>query len=821
MLRDLWDDVRYALRAFGRSPGFAAAAFATIALGVGINTGIFSVLNGALFRDLPAPDANELVSVSNIVESLPNREGPVETSSVSTVVYRAYRDRTQTLAGILGHSDPTRTTLGGESPQEMMGTIVTCDYFDVLRQPPAIGRGLRAPDCETGADPVVVLDHELWTTRFDADSGVIGRTIELNRQLFTVVGVAAEGTYSGFPYKVGYFAPISAEPLLLPAEQSYADDKKPWLTLIGRRKSDASIEQVRAELAVIAARFDAPEPGQKISARVERATTLPLLEFRGVARAIGAVIMAPFAFVLLIACANVANLLLARGAARSREIALRISLGASRARVIRQLLTESALISLIGGVLGSLLSLWSFQLLLAFALPSFSPVGLPPLVVDASPDLRVLSFTLLLTGVTGIVFGLVPALHASAPDLHAVMKQDSPGGGGRRGNWLQGVLVGAQVAVCIVLMIGAGLLLRGLYATKTIDPGFVYRDVVVAAYDLQGGGYDPEEAAAFQRELLERVGALPGVEAAAYALQEPLSSDTSAAPVRLPSQGQEDVRQALLNAVTPGYFALVGTPIVSGRNFTDADLANAADAVIVSETTARNYWPEQDAIGKTLMMRRFSGDEVSLQVIGVARDAQLTWLGQVDPYYLYLPAATPVQTLLELLVKTRTDFRSTAAAIETSVRTLDPALWVRVSPLEANIEWSRNLSRIVTALAASLGVLALVLAAVGIYGVVSYFVTRRFREIGIRMALGARSRNVLGLIMRRTMRPVAIGAAIGAAAGVGVSRVLSSVLFGVSPMDPVGLIGAAAFVLCVALAAAALAGRPATRVDAMVTLRHD
>jgi predicted permease len=822
MLRDLWDDLRYAFRAFGRSPGFAAAAVATIALGVGINTGIFSVLNGVLFRDLPAPEAHELVSVFHRVESVGNREGARETSLVSTAQYRAYRDRTQTLSGILGHSDPTRTTLGGDSPREIVGTIVTCDYLDVLRQPPALGRGLRAQDCEAGADPVIVLSHDLWTASFDTDPRVIGRTIELNRQLFTVVGVAAEGTYSGFPYRTGYFAPISAEPLLLPAEKSFADDKKTWLVLVGRRKSDASIEQVRSELGVIAAQFDAPDPSRASTVRVgvERSTTLPLLEFRSVALAIGGVIMAPFAFVLLIACANVANLLLARGEARSREIALRISLGASRARVLRQLLTESALISLAGGVLGSVLSLWSFQLLLAFALPSFSPVGIPPIVVDASPDLRVLSFALILTFVTGIVFGVAPALRASAPDLHAVMKQDSPGGG-QRGGRLQGTLVGAQVTVCIVLMIGAGLLLRGLYATQTVDPGFVYRDVVVAAYDLEGGGYDPEKAAVFQRQLLERVSALPGVESAAYALQEPLSSDTSSAPVRLPTSGQDDAPQAVLNTVTPGYFSLVGTPIVSGRNFTDADLANAADVAIVSEETARRYWPGQDAIGQTLVMRRFSGDEVALQVIGVARDAQLTWLGQVDPYYLYLPATTRMQTLLELLVKSRADYRTTAAGIEASVRTLDPGLWVRVNPLEANIEWSRNLSRIVTALAASLGALALVLAAVGIYGVVAYFVTRRFREIGIRMALGAKSRNVLGLILRRTMRPVLIGAAVGVGAGAGLSSVLSSVLFGVSPVDPAGLIGAASFVLFVALMAGALASRPATRVDPMVTLRHD
>jgi predicted permease len=819
MLRALWDDFRYALRALGRSPGFAASAVATIALGVGINTGIFSVLNGALFRDLPARDAHELVSIFQTVERS-DREGSVG-GSVSTAEYRAYRDGTRTLSGILGHSDPTRTTLGGDSPQAVLGTIATCDFFDVLGQRPALGRGLRAEDCETNASPVVVLAHEFWTTVFNADPGVVGRTIELNRQLFTVVGVASEGMYSGLLYRMAYFAPIAAEPLLLPNERSFANDESRWLNLIGRRNGGASIEQVRAELGVIAAQVDVQDPGRTTTVNVERATPLSAFAFRRAALAAGGVVMVPFAFVLLIACANVANLLLARGAARSREIALRISLGASRARVIRLLLTESALVSLVGAALGALLSLWSFQILLTLVLSSISPAGIPPVVIDASPDVRVLVFTLLLTFVTGAVFGLAPALQVSAPDLGAVIKQDSPGGGHRRGGRLQGTLVGAQVAVCIVLIIGAALLLRGLHATQTIDPQFAYRDVLVASYELESGGYDAGEAAVFQRNLLERVSALPGVEAAAYALREPLGSDTSLAPIRLPSEAAEDVQRAQLNVVTPGYFALVETPVVRGRDFTDADIANAADVAIVSEETARRYWPGRDAIGETLVMRRFSGEEVAVQVVGVARDAQLTSLGQIDPYYLYLPATTPVQTFLVLLVKSRADFRSTSAGIEAAVRALDPGLWVRVTPLEANIEWSRNLARIVTTLAASLGSLALLLAAVGIYGVVAYFVTRRLREIGIRMALGAQSRSVLGLILRRTMRPVAIGLGIGVAVGLAVSRVLASVLFGVSPLDPVGLIGAVSFVLCVALAAAALAARPATRVDPMTTLRSD
>jgi putative ABC transport system permease protein len=818
MLLTLLSDVRYAARTLRRSPGFAAAAILTIALGVGVNTGIFTILNGVLFRALPATDAHELVTISQEIEGVPDRAGGI--GGISTAEYRVYSERTRTLAGIMGHSDPTQTTLGGESPQEILGTIVTCDYFDVLQQPPALGRGLTARDCATGADPVVVLSHELWRTALAADPQIVGRTVELNRQLFTVVGIAREDTYSGLGfYRTAYFAPISTQPLLLPSENTYANDSSGWLVLVGRR--NASLDQVRAELGVIAAQIDQLESGRLTTVNVERATPLGYIGFlRPAAMAVGGVAMTAFALVLLIACANVANLLLARATARSREIAVRLSLGATRARVVRQLLTESLLISISGGALGSLLALWSFQALIAFALPTLSPVGVPTFFLDASPDVRVLAFTLVLTFGTGVVFGLAPALHSSKPDLHTAIKQDSSGtgsGGGR----LQGTLVGAQVALCMVLMIAAGLLLRGLNATQSIDPGFDYENVIVASYDLRGGGYDAAEAAVFQRRLLEEAAALPGVEAAAQAILEPLTVDNEAAPIRLPSQDPSAFRLVALNGVTPGYFDLLGIPIVRGRTFNDAELTDASVPAIVTETTARNYWPDQDPIGQTLLLAVGPNQEVALNVVGVARDAQVTNVGEVAPYYLYLPSSPRSAPLLKLLVKSRTDFATTAAGIRAAVVGLDAGLAVRVSALEANLDYRRTLSGALTALALALGLLALALAAVGIYGVVAYFVGRRTREIGVRMALGAGTSDVLGLVLKRTMRPVVVGAAVGIAAAVSVSRVLSAVLFGVSPFDPIGIGQAALCVLGVALLAAVLPGRRAARTQPTTALRYE
>jgi putative ABC transport system permease protein len=820
MLMTIWNDIRYSVRTLARNPGVTALAVVTIALGIGVNAGIFTTLNGLLFRDLSAPDAHELVTVAQTFDGVPSRigNGSVRPVGFTTDEYRSLSAQTTTLSGIYGQSDPTRTTLGGESPREIIGTIVTCEYFDVLRQPPALGRALRAEDCETGAGPVVVLTHELWTTAFESDPGIIGRVIELNRQLFTVVGVAQEGTHANFGiYRTQYFAPIATEPLLLPNENNLDNDNLGWLSVIGRRA--ASLEQVRAELGVIATRFDAEQAGRTTTLYVERAKALPGF-LRDMFMRLAAVLMVPFAFVLLIACANVANLLLARATARNREMAIRFSLGASRARVIRQLLTESVLISIAGGVLGSVLAVWAFQTLTSVVIPALTIPGLPPFFVDASPDFRVVAvMTAVMLG-TGLLFGLAPAFQVSKPDLHAAIKQGAQSTGSLHGGRLQGTLVGVQVATTMVLMVAVGLLLRGLTATQTTDPGFEVRDVAFATYDLEGGGYDPAEAAAFQRRLLDEVRALPGVEAAGQAITEPLNPDTEEAGIRLPTQDPGQGRVADLNGVTPDYFDVVGIPIVRGRAFEDADMTDGAGVAIVTESTARNLWPDQDPIGQTLLMGSFNGD-ITLEVVGVVGDAQVTVVGQVAPFYLYLPASPPVAQLLRLVVKSRTDFSSTAAAIRAAAARLDPGLVVQVSPLESNLEFWRRLSGILTGLTGSLGLLALTLGAVGIYGVVAYFVGRRTREIAIRVALGARPSDVLAMILRRTMRPVVVGAVVGLAGAIAVSRVLSGVLFGVSPFDPLGIGVAALFVVGVAFAAGFLPGRSATRQQPLAALHYE
>jgi predicted permease len=810
-----WQDVRYGLRTFRRSPTFTAVAVVTLGLGIGVNTGIFTVLNGVLLRDLPVPNARELVSIVQTVEG-----GPFTTTTGGGTFtisdYRAYLDRAQTVSGVLAHSDPRETTLGGDTPQEVFGLIVSCNYFAVLQQPPTLGRALTAQDCEPGADPVVVLGYNVWTTTFAEDPGILGRTVEIDRHHFTVVGIAAEGTYGASPMRTAYFSPLSTEPLLWPGASRFKDDKIRWLYLIGRRTDAAVLDQVRAELGVVASQIDRQQPGRSTTLTIERATpmTVPSAA-RGGASGAAAVLMGAFGLILLIACANVANLLLARGTARSREIGIRFSLGATRARVIRQLLTESLLISIAGGLLGSVLALWSFQALTALALPSVVPPEVPSFAfdLDFSPDHRVLSFAIVLTLATALLFGVMPALHVSKPDLNTAIKQDAAGAGSsRRGGRLRGALVGVQVALCMVLMIATGLLLRGLYATYTVDPGFTYRDVAFLSF---GTDYGP--GTVLNRDLMDKVSALPGVEAVAYAAQTPLGESSMGVAIRLPEQQEKGgQRFGEMDAVTPGYFSLLGIRIVRGRNFTEAESANAdPDArtrpVIISETTARNLWGDADPIGRTLLR-----DDITLHVIGVAADAQLSALGTNNPYYIY----EPLRPGGVLLVKHRTGFgATTASSLRTMVQAIDPSLAFRVLSLEENVSWWRDISGTVTSLGAGLGVLALVLASVGIYGVVSFAVSRRLREIGIRMALGATTRDVLGTILRQTMRPVVIGASIGLAAAIAVSRILSGVLFGISPADPIGLGGAALLVVAVAIAAGMIAARPATRADPTTALR--
>jgi predicted permease len=819
MLTNLWSDTRYAVRMLRRNPGFAVAAIAPIALGIGVNTGVFSILNSVALRPLPTPEPTALVSVYQEFRGVQQRRVHGARSMFSIPEYRAYRDGAQTLSGVMAYSRPWTVTLGGESPQEIEGVFVTCNYFDVLKLRTRLGTGFTPANCGVaGAPPAVILSPQLWTRQFGADPDIVRKTVTLNGQSVGVVGVAPEGFEGIDITRVAFFAPTSLQGVLRPELPFQEDAHTSWLTLVGRRRTGVGMAQVRAELAVIASQIDQQQPGRTTMLHVEPATSLSLPVLRREFLSVAAVLLAAIGLVLLIACANVANVLLARAGGRAKEMAVRVSVGAGRGRLIQQLLTESALIALVGGLAGFLLAWWSFQVLLAWLLSSL-PGTVPPMRIDAHPNMTVLWFALGLTFTTALLFGMVPALQASKQDVQTALKQDGIGAARRIGGWLRGLLIGVQVAVCMVLLISAGLLLRALYAAQTAEPGFEYRNVAAVSYDLRGARYDDQKVVAFQRQVMERVASLPGVDSVAQVSRFPLSPGRRQTAFRLP--GQEEWHEVDVNAVSPGYFSLIAIPILRGRTFTPAEGEDPSRAVIVTEATARRYWPGQDPIGRTVLMGAGQDKYVSAEVVGVAKDAQVSHVGETVSSYMYRPAGPGAERRLGLLVRSEADFGTLATSIRAVTRELDPGLVVRVNRLEENLDFWRTVSRLVAGLSGSLSLLALALASVGVYGVVAYVVSFRRREVGIRMTLGATARDVQHLILGQTLRPVVFGVVIGMGGAAAASQILESMLFGISRIDPIAFIGAPLLLLGVATVASLLPTREAVKVDPVTTLRYE
>jgi predicted permease len=806
-------DVRYGLRMLGRNPGFTAVAVLAIALGIGVNAGIFSVLNGAALRMLPVPSAGQIVSVDQIFHGKSARNVHGEPTLFSYSEYQDYQANNHVFSGLLAYEPFLNATLAGGRARQLYGQLASCNYFDVLSERPALGRGFVEADCAApNAGTVVVLSDELWQSAFGADASLVGKRVILNRTAFTVIGIAPPGFGGTEPVPSAFWAPITMQPAMEPDRDFLGDANVSWLSLLGRVRPGVSMGQVRADLSVIAGRIDTQHPGRATSLAIRTATFLGRPEEHNFVMGAAAVILTGFGLVLLIACANVANLMLARASARQKEICVRLSVGASRWRLIRQLLTESVMLALLGGALGSVVAFWSFEAISRFVV-SHLPHGFPPLALNLTPDVRVLGYALLLTLITGVVFGLAPALQASRTDLNMALKVGDGGLGGRGGGLLRHSLVAAQVAVCMILLIAAGLLLRGLYFAQTVDPGFAMNGIAVVSLDLRTQGYKEEPAAAFERRLKEKVTALPGVDGVVEAAQTPLSDDHNFTGFSIPGKpGEYEVEN---DVISDGYFSMLGIPIVRGRDFTEQEVRAGAKVAIVTEATARKLWPGEDALGKIL--RR--GSDMDLQIVGIARDAQVSHLGEKAKLYVYLPAGPKEQSQLHLMIHGGGGLAAVASGVRQAASKLDPDVLVDVTKLEDNLEVWRTPARIVAALAGSLGALGLLLAAVGVYGVVSYAVSRRTREIGIRMTLGADGRDVMGMILRQSMRPVVIGGAIGIVGCAGVSWVLSGMMFGISVHDPIAFLFVPAFLLGIALLASYVPARRATKVNPVVALR--
>jgi macrolide transport system ATP-binding/permease protein len=818
-------DLRFGARTLRKNSGFTAVAVLTLALGIGLDTGIFTILNGAALRLLPVPNAKEVVAVSQTYRKL---QGPIHrnvrenASFFSYSEYTAYRDQNHIFSGLLAYEPFVEVNMGGWHPQHLIGTLTSCNYFDVLEVPPVLGHGFSDAECIGGkAAPVVVLSDALWRA-LGADASIVGQQVILNRIPLTVIGVAPPGFQGSEPVPSQFWAPVTLQSALLREPDRLADDSQSWLGLLGRMKSGISTNQTRADLRVIAGQIDLRDPGRITTLAIETATLFSVPEERLLLLSTGGALLFAAGMVLLIACANVAGLLLARASGRRKEIAMRLAMGASRGCLIRQLLTESLLVAFLAGLLGSLISFWTTTGLVRFLQANIS-AGYWPVALNTTPDVHVLAYALGLTILTAIAFGLVPALQSSRADLIFAMKGESADSEAkpRPRNLLRGALVAAQVAACMILLLAAGLLLRGLHRAQTIDPGFRMKNIAAIAFDLNGAGYNNQRALALQRQLLQRIAALPGVDAVAQASAVPLDDNHRAADLSIP--GRQDHLAVEYNYVSPGFFPLLGIPIVRGRNFTEAESQTGAPLAILAESTARRLWPNEDPVGKTIRL------DVDHEVVGVAKDAQVSFLGSSDNTYAYLPAGPKQQLDLNLLISgaaglpARQDLRATVAG-------LDPELVVDIVNLEENIKPWLTPGRIFSTLSGFLSSLALLLAAMSVYGLVSYFVSRRVREIGIRRALGADNRDVMALVLRQAMKPVAIGALIGIVGCAAVAWALTTLLpwdvslrflFGISPVDPVAFFGVPGFLLVIATLASYFPARRAMKVDPVVALRYE
>ena len=821
-LEDFFEDLRYGLRVLLKNPSFALAAVLAIALGVGINVGIFSVLNGLALRLLPVPRAEQLLSVDQVFHGHISRNVHGEQSLFSYPEYLDYRDHNHVFIGLAASEPFLNATLGGPHMRKLMGALTSCNYFDVLNEHAAHGRTFVDTDCAApGQNNVVVISDELWRGTFASDPSIVGKQIILDETPCTVIGVMPAGFTGTEPAASAFWAPVTMQKTLDAGRDRLGDSNMSWLAVLGRVRPGVTLEQVRADLSVIAARIDASHPGRQTTLAIARAAFFGRPEERGYLMPAASIVLAAFGLVLLIACANVSSLLLARASARHKEIALRQTMGASRWRLVRQLLTESVLLSTVGGTLGSLFAFWSFAAILRVVTSQLSK-SFPTLALNVTPDFRVLGFAMVLTLITGIVFGLVPALRASSLDLNTALKDDGTHAvlGKRSGRFLRNAFVVAQVAVCMILLLAAGLLLRGLHYAQTVNPGFEMKGLATAYFNLRGLNYDENRAAAFVGQLRQRVAALPGVTEVAQAECGPLSSDRSGD--RFFVAGHSEPVGIEYNHVSPEYFSVVGIPIVRGRGFAPNDWKDGS-AIIVTESTARKLWPGQDPLGKTLRPRLTGGlPGPEHVVIGVARDAQVSRLGESDTMYQYFPAGSPGDSLRSyVLVRFSGNYGDLAIGLRGIAQSLDAEVPVDVKKVEDNLEVWRAPSRIATALSAALGALALLLALIGVYGMVSYSVSRSVREIGIRMALGASTSEVMRQVLQQAMRPVVIGGLMGVVGSAAVSWVLSSMLFGLSAHDPVAFVSAPCFLVMVAFVACYIPARRATKVDPMVALRYE
>jgi len=802
-------DIRYGLRRIVQNPGFSAIAVLTLALGIGATSTIFSVVNAVLLRPLPFHDPQHLVAVSQVTTD--TQAGAVP---MSFTKYEAIRDQSQSLARIAVYY-PISPSLGGESePEQIAAARVSGDLFGLLGVAPQLGRGFDAAEMTPGGADAAVITDGLWHRRFGGEPTVLGRTLRLDGKDVTVVGVLPAAFR--FPLQLPepqVWMPRVSEPDALTPAQVHSGAS--YLSFVARLQPGRTIAQAQAELDTINARYR-EQYGSYVDATRFRLQAQSLAEsLVGTSRPPLALLLAAVAFVLLIVCTNVASLQLARGSARVREMAVRKALGASRVRLVRQLLVESLALSLVGGALGLLLAL------AAVPLAQQITAGTLPRLEETRVDGTVLLFSLALCGLTAVAFGVVPALHASRGDLQTGLRQGGRGSSDGAARSRLRVLFVGEVAVALVLLTGAGLLVRSLAGLVSVDPGFKPQGVTAIPITLPVARYSqPARQADLFRQLLERAAALPGVKAAAATSYVPLSGAfrfVFFCPEGRVCEGIGKDPVIAQRQITPDYFEATRTPLRRGRAFTAADTAQSLPVVIVNETTARRYWPGADPIGKHLANSR---DKVQREVVGVAADVKFRSLDAPNIEEMYLPLAQSPWPSMTVLVRSDADPRPLVAAVRQELARLDPDIAVSgVQSLDEIVSGSVAQPQLVERVVAVFAALALVLASIGIYGVMSYSVAERTRELAVRMALGAGPREILRLVLGEGLGLTAAGLVLGLAVSLAATRLMSSLLFGVSATDPVTFGGAVGVLAATALLASFLPARRGMRLSPVRALR--
>ena len=818
------NDVRFALRLLLSRPVVTTAAALSLGLGIGANTAIFSLVNEVFLSPLPVERPAELVALFTTVPQ--NQQGAFgQNFATSRMNFEDYRTRTNVFTNLAAAVFlPLSLSGGSGEPEQVAGQLVTGNYFRTVGPPMALGRGfIDAEDAAPGSGPVTVLSYGLWQRRYGGAPEIVGRTVTVNGLPLTVIGVTGEAyTGIGLFGVAGLWVPFSMHREFASGflAENWDSRRALLMQVIGRLKpgvlAPAAAANVRAVGDALAEDFPIDNRGRTGTVVPLAETTLsPVPAQRQAFTTAGALLTVIVALVLLIACANVANLLLALATTRRHEIAVRLSIGASRGQLIRQLLIESMMLGLLGGLVGLAIAYWARLGLLALR-----PPFLPPDALSLSIDGRVLAFTAIAAMLTGLIFGLAPALQLSRPDLVTELKDRSSQASASRG-WfsLKNALVVAQVALSCVALVGAGLFLRSLGNARRIDPGVDSASLAMVSFNLAARGLTGEAAELRQRELLERVRGLGGVEGAALASFAPLAGGGFARSIFLEGQDATDGRAgrfAQIGIVSADYFATTGVDIARGRGFAVTDLATAPRVVVVNETMARQFWPDQDAIGKRF---RFFGQQDLTEVVGVARDSKYNFIGEEPQAFLYQALAQERLPQVTLLVRSATP-GATLGAVRATVQEMEPLLpLTNVQTMAEALNVGLWPARMGALLLGVFGALALVLAGIGVYGIMAHAVGQRTREIGVRLALGATAGDVWRMVLRQGLGLTVVGIVVGAALAAAGASSLSRLLYGVSGFDPLTFAAIAVVLLGVALLAVGIPAYRASRVDATEALR--